>query len=570
MTRLTLRPYQDEALARVDEAVRRGVRSLLGVAATGLGKTVIFCALAERIGGRTLILAHRDELVRQAAAKVREVWPEADVGIVQGNANDVRAKVVVASVQTIAREKRLAALANAWENESLYPVDPFSLVVIDEAHHAAADSYRSIIAALRAGDKGCRCGTPHDANGEVSPCPMTYPGPILFGVTATPDRGDGQGLDDLFEEIPFAYDILWGIRSGYLSDLRGMAVRLADFAASDLKVKRGDYDAGDAGRLLEAAGAPRLIVSAWQEHASDRPTVCFAPTVALARLIADEYRKQGVSAVMLSGETPISDRRQLLDDFARGNIRVVVNCGVLTEGFDEPSVSCIVVARPTRSRALYAQMVGRGTRRHPEKTDCLVLDVVGVSDDLSLVTVPTLFGLTGDRAEAGRNRTVGVAALADDEEREQLRLGLLRAEEVQLFQAIRAEGIAWVALHAEGEPKRFSRNLGDGQPTVILAESRSGGWVAGLLHPDGSKRVLINGVPMETAQGVAEDYVRRAGGVLARADAKWRALPPTAKQIAAAKRWRVTVEPGMTRGDLSDAIDRKAQRVKGLHRRAAS
>src|SRR5690606_22996282 len=229
--RVTLRPYQADALDRVAAAEARGVRRQLLVAATGLGKTVMFSALAERRGGRTLILAHRDELVAQAAAKVSEVWPDASVGVVKAERDEVHADVVVASVQTLARPARLERLCATYEDRRLLlgAAAPFGLVVIDEAHHAAAETYGRIITRLRAGDPD---------------------GPLLLGVTATPDRGDGQGLDGVFDEVVATYDVLWGIRSGYLADLRGIAVTLDGLDLSSVKVSRGDFQAGDAGRAL--------------------------------------------------------------------------------------------------------------------------------------------------------------------------------------------------------------------------------------------------------------------------------------------------------------------------------
>lgn len=548
--RFALRPYQEEALDRVDAALTRGVYRQLGVAATGLGKTVIFCALAERRGGRTLILAHRDELITQAAAKVREVWPDADVGIVKAERDDTCSEVVVASVQTLARASRLNRLTAPFADDMrlLSRCGPFTTVVVDEAHHTAADSYRRILTAV-----GCDGDQP-------------WARPLLFGVTATPDRGDGKGLDDLFDEIVFSYDILWGIRAGFLCDVRGLGVRLDQFNEADLRVSRGDYEAGAAGRLLSDAQAPRVIVAAWLEHARGRRTLAFTPTVALAQEVSDAFRAAGIAASMVHGGTPLDERRAILRAFGDGRLDVLANCAVLTEGYDEPRVDCIIVARPTKSRGLYTQMIGRGTRRHPDKADCLILDVVGASAQHSLVTIPSLFGLGEEFGE--RLALEPLTGVIDDFEREQVRLGKLRAEEVELFREMRGTGIAWVQVHKNGEPRRYTRRLGKDQfgdplPSVIMAERPSGQWVAGLLYHDGTKRVLMNEVPMDLAQGVAEDYIRKHGARhLAEHAAGWRTKKPTPKQLAAAKRWRLTIDPGWNAGQLSDALDARIARIK--------
>ena len=592
MTAYSLRDWQVDALDRLDAARSRGVTRALGVAATGLGKTVLFTAYAERLACRTLILAHRDELIEQAAAKVVAMLPGVRVGRVKGKLNEVRADVVVASVQTLARQRRLAQLPTArWdpdEGSALFSTfgEPFGLVIVDEAHHAAADSYRRILDHLGAGSAGCPLwGTDHDherlatpdevsAGAELGvaydPCPGP-PGPFLLGVTATPDRGDRRGLDDLFDEVVFSYDMLWGMRAGYLSDLRGLAVTVAGFDTSSLTVSKGDYDQGQAGRLLESAGAAGVVVQAWRQHAADRRTLVFTPTVAFADQVAAAYQAAGVAAGTVSGAMDLDTRRATLAAFARGDLQVLANCAVLTEGYDEPRVDCVVVARPTKSRALYVQMIGRGTRRHPDKTDCLVLDLVGATEEHDLVTVPSLFGLGGD--PRSRDASTGVAQLVLERDEEAVRLGKLRAEEVALFRAMRARSrIAWVAVHTEGaDLRRYHRTLPDGKPTVVLAQRVPGAdvWTAGLLHADGSKVGLMVDVALETAQAVAEDYIVKHGGRIASATADWRSRKPTTRQLHAAKRWGVTVDPAWTAGDLSDAIDRRAGRAKGHHRTVA-
>jgi len=604
--RLTLREYQADALRRVAEAEQRGVRRQLGVAATGLGKTVIFCSLAEQRGKRTLVLAHRDELVTQAAAKVLEVWPELGatdnvhvalrgaghgelsrqtrldprgVGIVKAGANDVRAQVVVASVQTLARAKRLHQLVAAYtpsEHDGLLAHDgtePFDLVVVDEAHHAAADSYRAVLEAVGAGDPAKLPDEPETME-DVTPA-----GPLLLGVTATPDRGDGKGLDDLFDEVSFSFDILWGIRAGYLSDLRGLRVTVDSLDLSDVKVRRGDYDQGAAGRAMEDAEVPRHVVAAWLEHAMGRRTLVFTPTVEVARQVQEAFAHVGVRAAYVHGGTPADERRQILQAYSRGDIDVLANCAVLTEGYDEPRTDCIVVARPTRSRALYTQMVGRGTRRHPDKADCLVLDVVGATAEHSLVTVPSLFGLDkgyADRMGDGSGSLAGVVQERDDE---LVRLGRMRAEEADLFRQMRDTGVAWVQVHADGAPlKRYVRALGkdaNGEqlPTVVLAQRDPDGdvWTAGLWwQATDAKQVLLADVPMEMAQGVAEDFVRKYGSRhLTTTDAPWRSRKPTERQLAAAKKWRLPVDPEWNAGQLSEALDQHITRIKSKPRRSA-
>lgn len=543
---LVLRPYQHEALEAIDAAELRGVRRQMLVMATGLGKTVVFVDLARRRRQRTLILAHRDELIGQAAAKVREVWPDARVGIVKGERDEWEQQVVVASVQTLGRQRRLDRLTDALSGGTSLlrnVLEPFGLVIVDEAHHTAAESYRRILTALDAGEAD---------------------GPLLLGVTATPQRGDGKGLDDVFQEVVFTRDMLWGIRNGYLSDLRGLRLKL-DVDLGRLKVSHGDYDQGQAGALMEQAGAPGAIAREWRKHAAGRRTLVFTPTVAFAQHTADAFLELGVPAGFLSGETPMDERRALLEDFALGRLDVVTNCGVLTEGYDEPRVDCIVVARPTRSQALYVQMVGRGTRRHPDKTDCLVLDVAGASEVHSLVTLPSLFGLDAKARKRMEREGVGAGqALADQMEAELL-AGRIRAEEADLWRMVRADGLAWVKAFRSGAPRRYVLAGKSGNRLVL--EQNGEHYDALLMDADYQlKRVLIRDVSLELAQGVGEDYVRthatRDSLKITDANASWRKGRPTAKALELARKWHVKVDPAWNAGELSDQLTSRIEQAR--------
>lgn len=504
--------------------------------------TVMFCALAERTDGRTLILAHRDELISQAAAKVLEVWPTAEVGVVKAERDEHAAPVVVASVQTLARPARLGRLVGAMDPAvSLHPAPPFGLVVVDECHHAAAESYKAILAGLRAGEPD---------------------GPLLLGVSATLDRGDGVALAGIFDRVVFEYSILWGINAGYLSDLRGLRVKVAALDMGSVKKSRGDYEAGSAGAVLLDAGAPEAIVQAWREHAPDRRTLVFTPTVEMARVTADVFAQAGVAAGWVSGETPLEERRASLRAFDRGDLQVMVNCMVLTEGYDAPRTDCVVVARPTKSRALYTQMVGRGTRRHPDKVDCLILDVVGATEEHSLVVLPDLFGLTGKQRKKMGDGSATAAAMAAEDAHEKYRLGKITAQEVELFNAVRQAGIAWVPAHAAYERwRRYERPLDFSRDpeTVILKQVDDDLWSAGVRHPGGTHGVIVREVDLALAQSMAEEYVRRHGQMFATsAEAMWRQGPPSQRLRDAAARWRVTVPVGATAGEVSDAINARA------------
>lgn len=532
---MTLRPYQLDCIERVNAAAARGVRRQLGVAATGLGKTVIFVALARDMAVRTLVIAHRDELIEQAAANVRTWWPDADVGIVKGDRDEIDKRVVVASVQTLSRPERLARLL---EPSIFGDAVPFGLVVVDEAHHAAADSYRTVL-------HGLRCGEPD--------------GPLLLGVTATPDRGDGKGLDDLFDEVTFAYDIRWGIAREYLSDLKGMRVQLAaDMSA--LKVTAGDYNAGQAGQMLEDAHAPAMIARAWLQHARGRRTLVFTPTVALAEAVAAEFAERGVAAAHVDGTMETGERRALLAAYSEGMLDVLVNCQILTEGYDEPRTDCIVIARPTKSRALYTQMIGRGTRRHPDKTDCLVIDIVGATEMHALVTVPSLFGIESAAAVWERGLSI-TDALHEQIDRHAVE-GKLLAVEAELFDKVKAGKFAWAKVHQPGEARRYTLHLGR-VGRCVMVQLPDDTWRGGYADKDNNKRVLVDHATLELAQGACEDQARRLGAArMASTDAAWRTQRPTRKQREFAKTAKIDLPVGCTKGQASELISAYMDRRK--------
>jgi superfamily II DNA or RNA helicase len=397
--RLTPRPYQYEAVAALLAATARGVQRPLLVLPTGTGKTIVFALLVQRRGGRSLILAHRDELIQQAVDKLRLVDPTLPLGVVQATHDEHTAPTVVASVQTLSRRTRLARL-----------VPDFQTIVIDEAHHAPAPTYRRIL-------DYCRAWRPD--------------GPLVVGVTATPERGDRHSLREVFERIVYQKTLLEMMQAGYLVDLRALQVWLhADFDA--LRTPHGDFVEAELESLLLAANAPAQVLAAFQTHAVERKALLFTPTVALAYAMADTFRTAGIPAEALDGTTPLATRRAILLRLHTGATRVVANCAVLTEGFDEPSVDCIIVARPTQSAVLYQQMLGRGTRTYPGKTDCLVLDVVGVSTRHTLHTTATLFAC--DAARLAQQSVLEILERPARQEQEDASLtGTLHSTPVDLF-----------------------------------------------------------------------------------------------------------------------------------------
>ena len=375
---LKLRDYQLKAIRAIYTKWDAGVFRPATVLPTGAGKTVVFSHLAEEYlttnpTKRVLVLAHTDELVNQAAAKMRAVAPRRVVGIVKAAQNEVHAQVVVASVQSLRSTARLAKLTNV------------GMIVVDECHHAVAKTYQKILRHF-------------GALPPVEGAPADWrPSCYVAGFTATLVRADKEKLSDVWEDVALRLSIAFMIRQGYLLDVRGKRVEVPDLHLERVKQSGGDYQEGALGDALVEAMAPEIVAKAYVEHAGDRKGLIFAPTVSSAYAFADAFNDAGVKTEVVHGALGRDERRAILGRFRDGTTQVVSNCMVLTEGFDEPSASCAVVARPTKSAGLYQQMVGRVLR--PDLTleprnrgHALVLDVVGTSRQHDLRTLVDLSG----------------------------------------------------------------------------------------------------------------------------------------------------------------------------------
>ena len=381
---LKLRDYQREAIAELHRRWDAGDTRVPMVLATGLGKTVIFAHLiadwtAANQGKRVIVLVHTDELVQQAYKKIKQTAPHLAVGIVKAERNDVTSRVIVASVQSLRSAKRRAMIRNV------------GLIIVDECHHATAATYRAILEHYGAWGI-CRCS--HGVTGAPCICPMT-PEVQVAGFTATLARGDKAKLSDIWQECTFKRGIAFGIRRGYLLDVRGKRIVIPDMDLSNVKKSGGDYAEGSLAAELDRSLAPSIVATAYVEHASSRKGLGFAPTVESAYHFAEAFMEAGIPSAVVHGGTPREERRLILKRLHEGDIQVVWNCGVLTEGFDEPTVSCVVMARPTKSAPLYQQIVGRGLRPDlslpaGDRGDCLVLDVVGASGRHDLRTLVDL------------------------------------------------------------------------------------------------------------------------------------------------------------------------------------
>jgi superfamily II DNA or RNA helicase len=357
---IKLRDYQIEARDAIIANWRGGEKNTLLQMTMGCGKTETFLGvLAEERkttpGFRALIVAHREELITQPRDRVAAGWTDRlpVPGIVQGKNNDANAEIVIATIQTLQRRKRKGDRhGRFWRLRDLLAYGRFTHLIIDECHHAPAPTYRELIRALR----------------------WLNPELRHLGVTATPRRLDEVGLKSVYGTVAYRIGIKDAIEKlGVLTPFVGYGYTLpADM--KKVKLVAGDYSGGDLDRLMHAQNIADIIVEKWRQDGDGRQTIAFMPGVESARMLADTFNAVGVAAGFAHGGTPKNERRQTISDFRTGKTNVLVNCMLWTEGFDVPSIQNVIVCRPTKSDSLYLQMVGRGLRLHPGKTDCLIMD----------------------------------------------------------------------------------------------------------------------------------------------------------------------------------------------------
>ena len=516
-----LRSYQTDAVAAVHDAHRSGTLRPAVVMPTGTGKSSVIGKLAvdhyRDTGRRTVLLAHRGELIDQLVENVAAVSGTTTLtGVVQADRNEVHAPIISATVQTLSRPHRLGQ------------VDNVGLVIVDEAHRAVADTYLQVLGGL-----GCFTTTP------------------AVGFTATLSRGDDKVLGSVWNEVVFQRTTRWAIDEGYLVPPVGKSVVLDGMDLSSVSRSGGDFQDGALGDVIGAHS--ESIVTAWRTHGQGRATLAFTPSVSSAEELDAAFRAAGVRSAVVVGETPRAAREEIYDRFRRRDLDVIVSVAVLTEGFDMPHTECVLMARPTSLAHIYVQAVGRGLRPSPGKTDCLVLDVVGVSRRFPLTTISDL----GTDA-----RTAYVRADSEDEvdESELVEGGVLppprlrHVEELEDVDLFRLSETVW--LHTNGGV----RFVPAGEEVVFLWPMGDETYLPGRTR---SKRPFTAATPMsdhpldlDTAAALAEAYALEADPTLARRTATWRSRrqPPTPAQVKFAERMGVPNPEMFTKAALSDAI----------------
>lgn len=523
-----LRDYQEDAIASTYAAWAKGTMRPAVVLPTGAGKTVIFSHLAkqwDQSKGRIVILVHRDELVNQTVSKLTMIAPKLRVGIVKAERNDVLSDVIVCSIQTVSKSQRLAQIKTV------------GLVIVDECHHAAADSYVSVMTHF-----------------ELT-------GAAFVGFTATLVRQDKKELGKVWDEVVCQRDILDLIGEGHLSDVTGQLVEIDGMSLVKAKQSKGDFTDVSLAKLLLENDAQTIVADAYAKHANGKQGIIFAPSVECAKVFAESFNAKGIKTAPVWGAMPEEERRLVIKRFMAGDLQVIANCMVMTEGTDLPMAEVAVIARPTKSAGLYVQMVGRVLRPYPGKKTALVLDVVGVSEECELATLADLSTRRVDKVEPGESLT-GAAKRVAKTGHPGLK-GYVNFRDVDLFNRsvslwMKTEaGVFFINTPHEPGDCEFGHDRCRGHliflwPTETMEIFRVGLMPVQKQHSGG--RWISEGLSLTDAMNGAEQVAGR--NALTNRKSTWRRKnePPTGPQLGFARSLGISGADKMTKPQLSDAI----------------
>ncbi|KAI1817957.1 P-loop containing nucleoside triphosphate hydrolase protein [Poronia punctata] len=579
---ILLREYQEECIQSVLLSIQHGKKRLGISLATGAGKTVVFTQLIDRVksrsehGTQTLILAHRRELVEQAARHCANAYPNKTVEIEMGNMHaSGTADITVASVQSITSGDRMSKF------------DPrrFKLVLVDEAHHIVAPGYLSVLEHFNLRHK-------EDES------------PTLVGVSATFSRFDGLRLGTAIDEIVYHKDYVDMIGEKWLSDVIFTTVETKADISRVRSGAGGDFQSGELSRVINTEEINEITVRSWLAKASGRKsTLVFCVDLAHVSGLTRAFRQHGIDARFVTGETPTKERGDLLDAFKKGEFPVLVNCGVFTEGTDIPNIDCVILARPTRSRNLLVQMIGRGMRLHPGKKNCHIIDMVS-SLASGIMTTPTLFGLDPDQLveEASVDGMKGLKDQKAVEKGIQDALAPVNTPQASASASHRVTFVEYDSVFdlvsdTSGErhirsisrnswvqvaPHRYilsgpngtfirlekSEEAAEGEPEFIAWEIRALPKLHVSKSPFAAPRKLLDAISLVDAVHGADSYAaEKYPRVLISHNSSWRKEPPTDGQLKMLNQLRTGQKPleptDITKGRAADMLTKLKHGARG-------
>jgi superfamily II DNA or RNA helicase len=550
-----LRDYQIEMITAVQQDWRDIDRTLV-VAATGTGKTITFLGLLDQVQPeRALIIAHRRELIYQPIEKATEFYPllAGQMGVVMAGQDDCAARIVVATIQTLNSGARL---------ERVLSHGAFSHIIVDECHHATAETYKSVLS--------------------------NFPQAKVAGFTATPLRTDGDGLVRIFQRVSYRLPISASIKRGALVPFDALGVTLPVSLAGIRETEDG-WERESLGNILKAQNVMDIVLEQWRKYCLGRQTIAFTANVAQARETCEFFQAQGVAAAWVSGETPERARDELLRDYKAGGTSIVFNCMVLTEGFDAPETSAILMIAPTKSDLVYTQRLGRGLRIADGKSNCIVLDFAP-SEDRNVIMAGDVLGKPREikKAEEQAQRQGVLFSLRVDSLGEAASIDPSRLI-VRALDLLRKDALAWTlmdyyATAAIGDKRTLCIALPD--PTRLAkAESlkRTGEWKESwqkryeylgkcrLFDVNGTVRLVGAYDSFDGAKAAADEIALNTERetLLTDKGKSWRRGAPSDKQLAFIKKLGVASIPeGCTKGQAAQLITHHMAvgKVKGRER----
>jgi superfamily II DNA or RNA helicase len=513
---MSLRTYQKAAIEAVVSHYHAGVRRQLIAMPTGSGKTVVFAnlfsELSHFLSGQILVLAHREELIDQAADKIQSWNPTLSVGVEMAERHaDPNSNLIVASVPTLGRKNSTRRNSFNWTN--------IRTCVVDEAHHATASTYKNIF----------------EEGGFLAQDSSK----LLLGVTATPNRSDGTPLAEIFEKIVYEYPLRQAIKDQWLCDITGIRVNSGQ-SLDDVKFRAGDFRQDELADAVNNLERNNLVTKAWIENAAGRQTVVFCVDIQHSLDLAATFIARGINAEAVWGDDP--QRAEKLAAHRAGEITVITNCAVLTEGYDDSSISCIVLARPTASTLLFTQMIGRGTRLHPNKTDCLVIDVADNSSRHSLASLPSLFGMPA-KLNLKRRSAIETLTELENAQREYPNIDISQLQDIsQLKAAIERINLFEVEFPAEVKnhsalawyPAMSGYVLQlPNRDTATIRQNMLGHWeIKAAIE---GQTFTAEGESLENAFHAADKFIlekaQRSATLIKREGPKWHGDPASEKQL---------------------------------------
>lgn len=532
-----LRQYQKDALEAIKTSYENGITKQLIVIPTGGGKTVTFTSIPYIIPNSLpmLVLAHREELLDQAARTISSVHPEFKVQIEQANRRvDPDCDVVVASVPTLGRTNS--------DRINKFSKDYFKSIIIDECHHASSKTYTNIL--------------------------DYFENYFLLGVTATPQRSDNLRLTDIFDDIVYYKNMSDLINEGWLSRIVGYRVRTS-VDISSVKTVRGDYSEGQLQKAIDIPARNDAIVAAYNDLVPGTKAIVFCAGIEHANNVALSFKKSNISTAVIIGSTSSEERKDIFTKFRNGTIKVVVNVGVLTEGFDEPSVETIILARPTRSNLLYTQIVGRGVRLFDGKPFCNIIDIADATIGKKPLGLPSLLGLPPDfdlegndllevaeKYEELLDKSPGQALNAltlNDIELAYKKIDLFMPPPVSEF-VQKYSRFVW----AETSENNFHLSINDNESLRIYIDT-IGRWTVEYRNRSSGKSPTILGYPKDMRESFSRSdkwVMKKYDTRLIDSTAPWRGDPPTDKQVKILRRIGVPLSKDINKGVASQIISK--------------